>query len=586
MATCLGISVGKNLIKYAKMSKDKNSPTMAIEAYGVKFYDVLTQTINEIIQETKSSDNDISVCVTSEDYEKTESYKQLKAKERDEALKVEFEEICSRKGINPGSYDARFVLADNPMNPDQYKVSVVAVNKVELNNLWQALQNTKFQSISAIGPSITSLLKDKGMGDDCLIINIEDDTKLTLVRNGQVFDLVQIPVGMDEVITRLADEYNSYAKAYSACKGVDAYSDSSLDTDLDGQTVRDALMPTLYDLKQRIMMATEPYMKDFSNVYITGTGIIVNNIDLYLQEAFPGKHVELLIPYFVNKERSSLKDVLEVNSALAAATYCLNGIDKSLDFLKSGTYLKANVTKKQFTPKAILATVKEKIDEINQKTLKPRKTSKKKKQITFDNEVENLEQLGGAGEYNAPSFEEEVEYYDPMAEWFTRLAIALVVGWIAYTGVAHFVQSSLQDKIKRVEENTAKTNTQIEKVMSDRDMIQTKADEYKNKTDKLQRMIDKIKLQRERSYDVPNFMSQLMFIIPVDVKVSSIQIGTNDTVILEAESPRYAQLGYFVSRLKLAGILKDVDMEVDPDMSSTIKIKVEGVLPWLRKFCY
>ena len=69
-----------------------------------------------------------------------------------------------------------------------------------------------------------------------------------------------------------------------------------------------------------------------------------------------------------------------------------------------------------------------------------------------------------------------------------------------------------------------------------------------------------------------------MFIIPIDVKVSAISIGTNDTVVLQAESGRYAQLGYFVSRLKLAGILKEVDMEVK-DMSSSIQIKVSGVLP-------
>ena len=69
-----------------------------------------------------------------------------------------------------------------------------------------------------------------------------------------------------------------------------------------------------------------------------------------------------------------------------------------------------------------------------------------------------------------------------------------------------------------------------------------------------------------------------MFIIPVDVRVTSIEIGTNDKVILHAESGKYAQLGYFVSRLKLSGILNDVNMTVD-EMESMIKITIEGVLP-------
>ena len=37
MQGCLGIYVQKNLIKYAKVSKDRSN--LKIEAYGVKFYD-------------------------------------------------------------------------------------------------------------------------------------------------------------------------------------------------------------------------------------------------------------------------------------------------------------------------------------------------------------------------------------------------------------------------------------------------------------------------------------------------------------------------------------------------------------------
>ena len=69
-----------------------------------------------------------------------------------------------------------------------------------------------------------------------------------------------------------------------------------------------------------------------------------------------------------------------------------------------------------------------------------------------------------------------------------------------------------------------------------------------------------------------------MFIIPTDVKVTSITVGDNNAIKLTAESPKYAQLGYFVSRLKLAGIIKNVDMEVT-EMSSDIKIIVKGELP-------
>lgn len=578
MPSCLGISVGKNLIKYAKMSKEKNSNQMSIEAYGVKFYDILSQTLSEVIQETKSSEATVCVSLSSEEYENVEVFKSMKPKDRDALLTSEFESICASKNANASALDMRYILAEDPENPSQYKAICMAVSKIELTNLWQALSSTKFESISAIGPTIVNTLKDKGAGQNSIIVNIEDDTKVTIIKNGGISEMIAIPVGMDEVIAKLADKFNSYARAYEACKGVDAYANSDLSLDYEMQSIRDVLMPTLYDLKQRLIISLQPYLDSVQDVYITGTGIIINNIDLYLQEAFPGKHCEILIPYFVNKERNNIKDVLEVNSALAVATYGLNGINKEQDFLASGTYLRGEAKKKKMDPKEIVGNVKNFFEEMNRKTLRPVKSKKRKNAVTFEDEVENLQQLGGSGEYSAPAFEEEIEYYDPISEWLTRAAVSLFVAWLAYTGFSGYVEGRIDDKRMTVESNIARTESEIGNVNEDRNTIQIKADEYKGKTVKLQRIIDSIRLQQERTFDVPNFLSQLMFIIPTDVKVTSVQIGTDDTVVLEAESGKYAQLGYFVSRLKLAGVLKDVEMEVI-NMSSTIQIKVNGVLP-------
>jgi hypothetical protein len=501
----------------------------------------------------------------------------MKAKEKLDYMQSDFEDACQKQGINPANYDVRFLLSDDPVDISQNKVICMGVGKVELTNLWAALSQYKFESITAIGSTITNLLPNKGAGQNCLIINIEDETKLTLIKDGQIFDLIAIEVGMDEVITQLAESYNSYAKAYAACKGIDAYSTTDVSLDSDSKMIREALMPVLYDLKTRIATAIEPYIDDFSEVYISGTGIIVNNIDLYLSEVFKGKKVELLVPAFVNRDRNNLKDVLEVNSALATAYLCLTGVNKDEDYLLSGTTLKNEVTKKRFSPKAIFTNVKEKVEELNKKTLKTRKSKKKKKDIQVDG-MEQLGQVGGSGEFNLQE-EEEEEYYDPMAEWFVRIAISIAVAWVAYTIVTFFITSNINGKIRTIEENKMKTEFAINQVTYDRTEIEKKKNNYQNKVAKLKDVINRAKIKRERSYNVPNFMSQLMFIIPIDVKVTSISVGSVDNkVILEAESGRYAQLGYFVSRLKLAGILKDVTMDV-VDMSSNIKIKVNGVLP-------
>ena len=48
MASCLGLYVESNLIKYAKVTKDHEN--LKIESFGIKFYDKLSETVNQIIK--------------------------------------------------------------------------------------------------------------------------------------------------------------------------------------------------------------------------------------------------------------------------------------------------------------------------------------------------------------------------------------------------------------------------------------------------------------------------------------------------------------------------------------------------------
>ena len=52
MASCLGLYVENNLIKYAKVSKDKD--TFKVEAFGIRFFDDLNETIKKIVEETQN----------------------------------------------------------------------------------------------------------------------------------------------------------------------------------------------------------------------------------------------------------------------------------------------------------------------------------------------------------------------------------------------------------------------------------------------------------------------------------------------------------------------------------------------------
>ena len=66
MASCLGIYIENNLIKYAKVSKERDQ--IKVEAFGIKFYDNLDQTISQIVEETYSYKTPIIVKLSEEIY--------------------------------------------------------------------------------------------------------------------------------------------------------------------------------------------------------------------------------------------------------------------------------------------------------------------------------------------------------------------------------------------------------------------------------------------------------------------------------------------------------------------------------------
>ena len=66
MASCLGIYIDRNIIKYAKITKEKDD--LKVDAFGIKIYSDLLQTIDQIVSETFSFKDPISVNITDEMY--------------------------------------------------------------------------------------------------------------------------------------------------------------------------------------------------------------------------------------------------------------------------------------------------------------------------------------------------------------------------------------------------------------------------------------------------------------------------------------------------------------------------------------
>ena len=144
-----------------------------------------------------------------------------------------------------------------------------------------------------------------------------------------------------------------------------------------------------------------------------------------------------------------------------------------------------------------------------------------------------------------------------------------LLAFCVYSGAALYTNNEISKKQEEIDSNKAAINGWITEAKTDTTNINGESNKYETM---------KLNLQELVNFDIQNFLSKLMFTMPENVKVTSIDVDDAGSVIMNAESGQYAQLGYFVSRLKLDNVLSNVDMNV-VSMSNNIKIKVSGELP-------
>ena len=120
MASCLGLYIENNLIKYAKVSKEKDGFRM--DSYGIKFYSNINEAIEQIVQETNSMKTPISVNIVDESYQYFSMFSQLNKKDLEKAIRMEFEAYCTEKGYNANTLETRYLCADDTTNLERIKV--------------------------------------------------------------------------------------------------------------------------------------------------------------------------------------------------------------------------------------------------------------------------------------------------------------------------------------------------------------------------------------------------------------------------------------------------------------------------------
>ena len=538
MSSCLGLYIETNLIKYAKVTKERD--TLKVESFGVKFYEQLGNAIQQIIAETYSYKIPISINLSEETYNYFYFFNLLNKNDLKKAIETEFDSYCFDKGFNRNALETRYALVPDLQDKEKIKAIYISTNKIEINNKLQDLGNATVSTITVMPMAIANIasLKEK---EGYMIVNIEEKTTVTTVIDKKIYHVDKIDNGMRTIFDSISEKENSYSKAYEICKNSTIYTMEGKELQEEENLYLEDIMPTLYQILEQVKSLIEGSLNKIDTVYITGSASVINNIDLYFQEYLRDQKCEILKPYFIpDSVKINRKDYIEVNSAIALAMQGLGYGIKSMNFKKPSwldnmpDWMKIEVGGKQ-------------------------KGAKSKAKFNFSFSLK-----GGL---------------DKLERWLLRTAIGVLCLFIIYSAFSIFLDNQIKGKQQEVEDNIKDTLKQIALADKDLTSINTKTTTYQEMTKDLQEYGQQ-KTDSNRTKDIiPTLLSEIMYAIPTGVTITSIQNTSGTHIVINAESQEYDQLGYFVGRIKNDLILRDTVSTSGVKQGDVIKIVIEGELP-------
>ena len=224
MATCLGLYIENNIIKYAKVSKERDQ--MKVESYGVRCFDDINKAIKQVIEETDSYKVPVCVNLSEEIYNFFYVFALLNKNDIPKAIKTEFESYCASKNYNPNAFETRYAIT--PMAEDKEKLRVIHIsaNKIELNKRIQEFGSYKLQKLIPVSMTIPNITKFEPK-ERALIVNIEEKTTVTTIYNQNIYDIKILDIGSQDILNKISAKENSYQKAYEICKETTIYTSES-----------------------------------------------------------------------------------------------------------------------------------------------------------------------------------------------------------------------------------------------------------------------------------------------------------------------------------------------------------------------
>lgn len=552
MSSCLGLYIENNIIKYAKVSKDHDN--LRIDSFGIKFYDNIDEAVKQIINETYSFKTPISVNLSDEKYTYADLFSLLNKNDLEKAVSTEFDYFCNENGKNRNALEYRRLLVPNLEDKDKITSLYVYSDKSNIAGKLQILDGYKVSNILPLPIAIANLSKFNDRANS-VIVNIEKNTSLTFIVNGNVHKVETINDGMKNIFDNIIVKENSYAKAYEICKNTTIYTSQGRNLQVEENEYMEDIMPILYGIVERTKEIIRESGIDIGNIYITGLAAAINNIDLYFQENFPDKKCEILSPFFIKKAnvKLNIRDYIEVNSAIALALQGVGMGSKEVNFKNKGA----------FDQLSQLLTM-----EIG----KPSKTSKKSNQNSnAQNFIDKFKDMFKS------DFSKSL---DNIEKNMIRFGAGILLLIIMYTGFTNIIVNQINKKDKEIENYIKNSEEKISTITNNTMLINQREEQYVSLVNKINEENNKLTQSYARKNALPNFLTEIMFNIPKEVQLISIKNPTEKSIRIEAQSKEYEQLGYFIAKIKNEGILNGVTATSGEKQNEFVVITIEGNLPY------
>lgn len=550
MQECLGISINNKLIRYARVSKDND--IYNVTSYGVKFYDNIDTAINQILSETDNHTIPVSSEISNEKYYYFNIFSLANRNYAEKAIKTEFESFCTENHLNKNLYDSRYIYTKNVQNQDQSKIIYVYDSENELAERKAAFGNADLETLVPMTTTLPNLMKVE-KNRNSMIINLEERTTITTIINQAIYNVDILDEGMEEVLDKISERENSYSKAYEICKNSTIYTMETTEGTGNNEYLQ-YIVPTLYKIVQEIQKIKERFPK-IDNIYLTGMGTVINNIDLYFKEYFKESKVEILKPFFLeDKMNINIKDYIEVNSAIALALQGLGLGIKNLNFMKRDwktelkTLLSSDVNMKDI-----------KMTKFNFK-LKNKNVNLKSK-VDLSGELDRVERL-----------------------LLRDCAVVLIV-IIMYSVGSSILVKQINAKIKETDDVTLYANSQLSLANSDSSKVNERTKDYQKYKTNLENVSSAIETKRSRKNQITTMLNKIVYNIPKEVQLTEIKnTETTDSgktvqhIIIHAQSTKYEQLAYFKAKMKNANVLDNITSTEGQKDGEYVKIIIEGDL--------